>query len=334
MVMSSGKSSSPSRARCLIAALPARKNRQYNPFQFLLYRELEQHGFEAIEFESVWRHLHRVRLVHLHWPDGSVLVANRWRAAGRFVVFFGTLLILKLLGCPVVWTAHNVRSHDGYRPRMEQLFWACLYPLLDGIIGLQPHLSHDALLHQPAMRGTPFVHLPHPEYRSYYDACRETADTQVWDPEFMGNPCFLLFGQIRPYKRIPETIRAFASLRNPNARLVIAGQCFDPMLAQQIQALANLDKRIVLHLRFIEDHEVAGFFTAASALVLGQDSDKNSGVLILAGSYGLPIIRQPLTEADWAQRASVPAPPSWRASAACHTLFFRRLLSHASPYPQ
>lgn len=316
----------PDRPR-MIAALPARKNQQYNPFQFLLYQALEPYGYQAIEFESAFRRLPRVDLVHLHWPDAAVLVKDKGSAIRRFLTFFAALSCYKLRGVPIVWTAHNLTSHDGFQPVMERLFWKALFPLLDAVICLQPPARCRDLLGSTSLAGIPFVHMPHPEYRTYYEKFRPSAmEAPILEPSSSPADKFLVFGQIRPYKRIPETIRAFGSCSDPNARLQIAGQCFDQELRARIKAAAAHDPRIDLQLRFIQEEEVAGFFRNCRALVLGQNPQKNSGAAHLAASFGVPVVLQPTTSESWSRRHFLPEPPSWHQSASSHARLFDALL--------
>lgn len=395
--------------RRLIAALPARKNRALNPFQFLLYEALEPHGYHADEFErAVWR-LPSVHAVHLHWPDGAVLHPSLAKTVYRLFAFFALLALYKLMRIPVVWTAHNIRSHDALHPRLETLLWALLYPCLDAVITLKPVAEQPQLTRHPVLRTKPFVHIPHGEFASYYrevgPSDRRTvqphpclaeasayeptlpsapsagktlksekaemesssipgSDPQpIEDPDLIpqlpeGHPLqspftsighaisalprsfslsefqrfrfskcppprrFLVFGHVRPYKRIPEIIRAFRAHPDPHARLIIAGRCLDAALSSEIDTLTAADPRVTFRNELIPDSDVAALFDAADALVLAPDPAKNSGILHLAASFGVPVIGLAAERTDWTHPVCLPKPPDWNTLAAVHARLF------------
>lgn len=311
----------------LLAALPARKNRHLNPFQYLLYEALKGEGWEAVEFESGLRRLPSIRLVHLHWPDGAVLQPSLVRSIPRFFAFFGLLALYKLLRVPVVWTAHNTRSHDGHHPRLESLLWALLYPCLDAILTLKPVEEQPELTRHPSLRGTPIVHIPHGEFASYYRAEAPSDRPTVRPSDGTASPPFLVFGHIRPYKKVPDILRSFRAHPDPQARLVIAGRSLEPALTTEIEALVAADTRVTFRNELIPDEEVAPLFDAARALVLASDPAKNSGILHLAASFGLPVVTFQDGHAAWDDPESLTPPPAWSELAAAHARLFWHLLT-------
>jgi beta-1,4-mannosyltransferase len=332
----------PDQRKTLIAALPARKNERSNPFQYLLYQALEPLGYEADEFERAVFRLPRVGVVHLHWPDGAVLHASRTKTLWRLFIFFSILSLYKLRRIPVVWTAHNAASHDGYHPRLEALLWTLLCPLLDAVICLKPLDAEPALRRYPALRSKVLRHIPHGEFGTYYRTVgqffRPKAESLAHPspppspithhPSSIASPPprrFLLFGLVRTYKRIPETIQAFRKHADPHARLLIAGRSLESALSKEISNMAALDSRVEFQDRFIEPEQVAELFESVDALVLAADPAKNSGILHLAASFGLPVVYADRKAPNWEAPATLPPPPAWPELAAAHAELFRAL---------
>lgn len=107
----------------------------------------------------------------------------------------------------------------------------------------------------------------------------------------------LFFGQIAPYKGLKHLVAALpiALRANPRLRLVIAGKVkeghgdywshvqhdlHDPALA------AHLITRI----EHIPDDEIEPYFKAADVVVMPYEDIYQSGILLLAYSFGLPVI--------------------------------------------
>lgn len=105
---------------------------------------------------------------------------------------------------------------------------------------------------------------------------------------------FLFFGNIASYKGLDILINAIKqlSLKYDNFRLTIAGRCsewksiYEPMIANS--------KNIVADIRFIENAEIPDFFAAAHYLILPYKDVTQSGPLMIAYNYNLPVIASDL----------------------------------------
>jgi glycosyltransferase involved in cell wall biosynthesis len=99
---------------------------------------------------------------------------------------------------------------------------------------------------------------------------------------------FLSFGQIRPYKRVSQLIATIRGLPRDVA-LIVAGSATDEIGAEIRQAAGN-DERIKLHIGYVDDQQVATYFTIADAAVLNYERLLNSAVLSLSLGYSLPAV--------------------------------------------
>jgi glycosyltransferase involved in cell wall biosynthesis len=103
----------------------------------------------------------------------------------------------------------------------------------------------------------------------------------------------LLFGLMKSYKGIEYAIAAMPSVLQqfPRALLVIAGE---PLVETQrfrnLIAQLGLEENVLFRPRFVPENEVRKYLAAADLLVTPYTSIGTSGVVILAQSYGLPVI--------------------------------------------
>jgi|SRR5882724_1089366 len=105
---------------------------------------------------------------------------------------------------------------------------------------------------------------------------------------------FLFFGNIASYKGLDILINAVKQLsrKYDNFQLTIAGRCsewetiYEPMIADS--------KNIVADIRFIENAEIPDFFSSAHYLILPYRDVTQSGPLMIAYNYNLPVIASDL----------------------------------------
>jgi beta-1,4-mannosyltransferase len=100
----------------------------------------------------------------------------------------------------------------------------------------------------------------------------------------------LFFGNIRPYKNVPQLLAAFRGLNRQDVQLMIVGQPGGGIDSRQLEQLAGADPRIQLRLEFVDDHDVPLYLGAADLVVLPFDSILNSGSALLALSFNRPIL--------------------------------------------
>ena len=263
----------------------------------LLSRALEAQGVRsAPPADSLWR-LGRGRsvdVVHLHWlefvaPSDGRPVTGLLRTLVRQARLAGGIAWLRLRGIKVVWTVHNLAPHEPVRPRLERLLGRVVSRLADRVIA---HSGYARSRIQDRWgRATPVAVIPHPNYTGVFPADdRPRAEIR----RSMGLPedafVFLAFGQVRPYKRLPELVEAFTMLDGAGLRLVIAGKPVVASEAERLRQAAAADARVVLDLRQIPDADVAGLHRAADAGVLAYRDVFSSGALMLALSQGLPVV--------------------------------------------
>jgi glycosyltransferase involved in cell wall biosynthesis len=270
-----------------------------NPYQQLLHAALRRRGVSFVEVPArlsplgVWRARHDVDVVHLHWLE---LLAFAHRPALetprnllRATQLWLALLTLALSGVRVVWTVHNARPHEPRHPRAYRLLARTAATVADAILVHSRHAA-VAVARDLRPRGEVVVayHGPYTGWYAADDRPVEDVRHEIGVPA--GAFTYLMFGMVRRYKRVPDAVRAFSAFPADDVRLVVAGSVHDEGLREELESLAAADPRVVLHLRWIGDEEVGTFHRAASAVVLAHREIFSSGALILAWSFGVPVV--------------------------------------------
>lgn len=260
-----------------------------NRYTALLSDALQDLGAEVTEFApSTARD--RFDVVHVHWPE-SPLGSRTYRAAiwGLFRRL-RALAIARRRGAVLIWTAHNIRTHDQRRPWLESIFWRVFLPRVDGWIALSA-ASHDAVLAaRPRLASLPSGVVRHGHYVGSYpdQVSRRAARADLSLPADAA--VVLSVGRVRPYKNLEVLVDTVRRLPDDRLRLVVAGACPSPELADTLRRAAGDDPRIVLHLNAVPDDRLQHYFRSADLAVIPFRDVLNSGSTMLALSFDCPIL--------------------------------------------
>ncbi|MCD6586900.1 MAG: glycosyltransferase family 4 protein [Desulfobacteraceae bacterium] len=221
---------------------------------------------------------------------GNLLHAQWW-SGPLFPVYFFVCACFKIKKKPVIFTVHNVLSHENaflYFKMSQFLFkfgdhfivhsninkqqLTEFYKIVCDKISVIPHGSLDFHIKKGVNR-------------------KKIRKEMGIDPE---SKVILLFGAIRPYKGIDTAIKAFAEIiKNvPKARLLIAGRLWEDWTpyAQLIEKL-GINKNIITYLDYIPSGDVYKFFEASDLCVFPYHHfDSQSGAGSVAISFRKPMI--------------------------------------------
>ncbi len=275
-----------------VAAFPLRGN-QYTE---ALYPCLEATGVRVLDgdFSLRWwlQHRRMVDICHVHWPSflyyhpqaGAVA---RWVAFARFVVI---LLLVRVLGVRIVWTAHNLYPHDGGKTEAVHRLARRLVTRLSHTIFVHGASARQLVEEEfPAARGKT-VSVAHGNLIDTYPSTTTREDSRRRLDIAPDRFVYLFFGQCKEYKNLELLADAMRHL-DDDSLLVVAGRFRNPAYQQKIeQAMAPLGARVRMVSRHIEDAEVPYFLTAADCLVLPYRDVLTSGVAMLAMSFGRPVV--------------------------------------------
>ena len=207
------------------------------------------------------------------------------------------MLLYRLLGKRVVFTAHNVNAamRDGNDSFLNR--WT---------LKVQYHLTDHIFVHTEQMKRALRAEFGVPERRlsvipfGINSTVPCTALTSAEAKHRLGltarEKAVLFFGNIAPYKGLEHLVEAITLLAHeePAYRLIIAGRTKNCMtywdkVRQQIFH-SGLPSNFIERIEFIPDEETEIYFKAADVLALPYTHVFQSGVLFLGYNFGLPVI--------------------------------------------
>ena len=272
----------------------------FNPYQRLFTQALESAGLKVRRIPPTkWFPLshacgHPVDVLHLDWHHDWYRGINGFTQLMKRLMYQHGLRACSRL--PVVWTAHNLESHDTADVHLDHTMTQRLIDVCRGIIVMSD--ASEALLRSKyhVSDTTAVQKVYHGHYIDCYknEIKRSTARErlEIGEEEFV----YLTLGSIRPYKGHVELIRAFRSIATNSERLVIAGSATDGAYLTQLQKLIAEQHngqgkgKIDLHAHQIPDDDLQLYFNAADVCVLPFQNILNSGSLLLAMSFGKPVV--------------------------------------------
>lgn len=237
----------------------------------------------------------------LHRYQPNLLILQWWITFWAPVWLTLMLLNRLFLHAPVLIICHNVLPHETH---VYDILLAKLTLRLATHLIVQSDEEQERLLTLAPSASSTIAPLPMFDMFAHQAIDRCEARSQLGLPA--ESPILLFFGIVRPYKGLPELIRAFPTIRESvnDIRLVIAGEFWEDKgdYLQLIEKLALKDV-IIIDDRYVPNEEVAIYFSAADALAAPYRFKTGSGVSQLANAFQLPVITVP-TE----NRAASPLP--------------------------
>jgi beta-1,4-mannosyltransferase len=229
----------------------------------------------------------QVDILHFHWTDYHYVRLTHRHSMVELARFLGKLWLARRRGYKIVWTMHNFLPHERR------------YPLLHYLERLgMAHLAHAVIVHcargRELLATRLFRHrrvftILHGDYGVFLDRFprREARDCLGFSQT---GTVFVCFGNVRPYRRVPELLRAFQKVAGDDLTLVVVGRVQDESLEKEILATARSDSRIHLVLEWVSDALLATYLSSADIAVLPYARILTSGAAITALSFGLPVV--------------------------------------------
>ncbi|HEY0442846.1 MAG TPA: glycosyltransferase family 4 protein [Candidatus Limnocylindrales bacterium] len=273
-----------------------------NPYQSLLYSAAWEHGvgsvplYDLAELEDLtaFATAAGVRLVlHLHWTNKILeSAANQDEARLMLDRFVAQLDRFLARGGTLAWTVHNVLPHGAAMPALEAALQQAIVDRCSvvHVLSAQTPAAASEWFRIPEDK---VLHVPHPNYiGAYVDATsRDAARWQLGiSPD---ETVYSLVGAIKPYKGLTQLVDAFDAIsRDPGGarRLIVAGlPSREPGVLEFLERCA-LHPFISLYPTRIAPDDMQLFLRAADLVVLPYLRSLNSGVLMLALSFGVPVV--------------------------------------------
>lgn len=250
-------------------------------------------------YKGIWGKANRWKRAALYLKGTMLALGDAIRANTRIChlhFFQGApeeLLVLCLARCSgrtIVLTVHDVESFAGHAPRG---FIRRIYRLADRFV-VHNQTSRRELISVLGIDPGKITVIAHGNYVDTLGRVPTAEEAR----QALGIPgqakVVLFFGQIKEVKGLDLLLQATQQVATlvPDVMLLIAGRPWKndfSLYEQQISTL-GLAARCRLHIRFIADAEVGTFYAAADVVVLPYRRIYQSGVVLLAMSYGKAVL--------------------------------------------
>lgn len=221
--------------------------------------------------------------------SGTRVVHFHFFHVGPLEIF--NVMLARLLGFGVVATAHDVRPFASRAPAI----WTSkvAYGFVDRIIA-HSETARRELLEVLGVSGKKIEMVPHGNYLRSIDRVPTREEARARLGLDRGAKVLLFFGQIKEVKGLDILLRAMPAIveDHEDALLVVAGKVWKDDWSKyrgRAEALEAAGK-CVCRVSYIPESEVPDYYAAADAVVLPYRRIYQSGVLLLAMSYGKPVV--------------------------------------------
>ncbi|HIK06684.1 MAG TPA: glycosyltransferase [Trichormus sp. M33_DOE_039] len=290
---------------------------EINPYQTLLAKALQSEGIEVLFplgylrvfpiLRAIKAQTNKVDVLHLHWLSPYLKGENLLTKSIYAIKFLIDILLTKWRGVKVVWTVHNYTSHNSQFPGLEQWTQQILLKLADRVIFHNASaLKEFSQTYQLDKLKTEVI--PHGHYREFYNSPIDKLEARKGLALPLDGRIYLNLGTLRPYKGIERLLQVWRENRKllGETTLLIAGQALDEVYGQKLATQASETEAVILRRDFIADDRIHLYFSAADVVVFTFERVLTSGSIILAMSYGKPIISprtggivETIGAADW-----------------------------------
>ena len=261
---------------------------EHNKYQELLCTSLERKGFKVVKVKkSIFELLKycifsRIEILHLHWLHGITNSQGKVKTFFRIFLFISCIIIWKIKSKKIIWTIHNLSSHDSKRKQLENFFYIFVSFVSDFLI-VHSKLAVPKVSIKYKIKHNKIRYIPHGNYSSLISLDKKNYSRN--SKKFV----FLFFGLIRPYKGVLGLIESFKRI-NLDAYLTLAGLCKSDNLNRNIINTIDSDKRIKYINKFIDEKQLNELVMNSDVVVLPYVDAFTSGSVVYALSASKPLI--------------------------------------------
>lgn len=277
-----------------------------NPYQHLLknylYKEngilvkpfnndfIDKHGFTlgilSFPLRLLYFRLRGFNILHLHWITVFIIqFKNKYFHFPSLLYLIYFLIILKILNYKIVWTIHNLKSHEG-KFVYDKLSGILISKLANAKIIHSNHNFEEMKKMDYDTRNTHVI--PLGNYISVYKNTISRKRARQILKISNENYVILFFGRVEQYKGVENLIEEFINLDLLKANLLIVGPCSDK--SYQDTLLKYKKDNIYFNFSYIEDEKVQIYFNASDVVACPYKYITTSSSAILSLSFGKPII--------------------------------------------
>ena len=270
----------------VVYAGPAWRNRQANPYNYLLSEALSAEGCEVHDLNRKNGIFGRPDVVHIHWPQNECK-GPPLRAIRRSTELVLQLALQRVRGAATIWTAHNVYGHDQDHPLLERIVMWCVTRMISGVVYLSTSSQALAEARYPKLRRKPHAVIPHGLYGASFSSDKDRAAARAHFGIPLQENVISFIGDIAPYKGLDELLKAAADLKPSELFLLVAGsfkadENYSRQILAQISQLQSAGHRIAFIEQRLTNSEMVDAIKASDIVALPYKRIANSGLAMLA----------------------------------------------------
>jgi len=203
--------------------------------------------------------------------------------------------IFRLAGKKITYTVHNVMPHEGIAG--QRMFYKAMYMLSDGLI-VHNEASKSALERECKGVSQKTRVIPRGIYDVYKDAYGKQAEEKINDTNRNGDITnLLLIGKLRAYKGADILVKAVSVMPDEyksRLRVIVAGKQEMECNLEELVSRFGVEDIVELRKGFLPNDEVARLMIECDACVFPYKEIYGSGALLLAYTFGKPVIASDL----------------------------------------
>jgi len=272
-----------------VLAFPAFKNKDSNPYNYLLYSGINKYNVLVKEFSFSKCIMLDYDLIHIHWPELYLSSNYLMKAIVYSFLLLFSLSFAKLFGKKIVWTVHNIKPHKIKYKILNKIYWLLFTPMVDAIISLSK--ANEIIANKLSFKETIKKKVI---YHGLYNSIYENSISKYESKKIFSIPgdkkVCLFIGQIKPYKNIELLIELFnIEPILKNYFLIIAGRFESTKYYDEVISHVK-SKNIIIHNKFIPNIELQNYFNASNVCILPFNDIFNSGSALLPASFNTSVI--------------------------------------------
>ena len=256
-----------------------------NQYTHLWAEALRSQGIRVLPFRQRTLVRGTYDALHVHFPEAPLNEVSTRRAAVGSARNLAIVWVARLRGAQVVYTAHNLRSHDQQHPWLEAMFWRLFSTSVTEVVVLGNHALAALRSSSNSLGRLPHTVVPHGLYQRPVAEAGEQAVVR----RDQAIRRIAMLGQIRAYKDHLAVLSAWRALGRDDVHLVIAGEPRDHRIASQLRSQTLGDDRVDLDLRYLSESELWLLTSHVDLVVVTNDGALNSGAIAYALSCGTPV---------------------------------------------
>lgn len=266
-----------------------------NPYSNMLYLAAQADGWKvrySSRPEDLYRHLGEsasTDIVHVQWNWPFFSPQSTGDAVkAELATFFERLDAALARGVSLVWTVHNLQSHDAVHAELEHGFHQGILNRAKRVVVLNEETPKLLADHGYQVDARSIALVPHSSYAGVYPSTVSQLGARERLGIDPGSKVVGLVGQLRPYKGLDALIEAMGRLGNsqPASTLMIAGRANEATRAE-IEDLAQQNHvELVASFDFIANEDLQNWCKASDVLAFPYRNILNSGSAYLAATMG------------------------------------------------